>query len=36
VLATQQKVERLLAWSTWRRGPQGIAQYWHDKRRAVS
>jgi len=34
VLATQQKVERILAWSTWRRWHQGIAQYWHDKRRA--
>jgi hypothetical protein len=26
VLATQQKVERMLAWSTWRRWHQGIAQ----------
>jgi hypothetical protein len=34
VLATQQKVERILAWSTWRRWHQGIAQYWHYKRRA--
>jgi hypothetical protein len=29
-------VERMLAWSTWRRWHQGMAQYWHDKRRAVS
>jgi hypothetical protein len=36
VLATQQRVERLLAWSTWRRWHQGIAKYWHYKRRAVS
>src|SRR5215470_791708 len=25
VLATQQKVEQILAWSTWRRWPQGLA-----------
>src|SRR5262250_895695 len=31
VLATQQRVERLLAWSTWRRWHQGIAKYWHYK-----
>ena len=36
VLATQQRVERMLAWSAWRRWHQGIATYWHDKRRAVS
>jgi hypothetical protein len=36
VLATQQRVERLLAWSAWRRWHQGIAKYWHDKRRAGS
>ncbi len=36
VLATQQRVERMLAWSTWRRWHQGIAKYWHDKRRATS
>jgi hypothetical protein len=36
VLATQQCVERILAWSTWRRWHQGIAKYWHYKRRAVS
>ena len=35
VLATQQRAERILAWSVWRRWHQGIAQYWHDKRRAV-
>src|SRR5215510_15230811 len=35
VLATQQRVERILAWSTWRRWHQGIAKYWHYKRRAV-
>jgi hypothetical protein len=35
VLATQQRVERMLAWSTWRRWHQGIAKYWHDKRRSV-
>ena len=34
VLATQQKVERILAWSRWRRWHQGIARYGHDKRRA--
>lgn len=34
VLATQQRVERILAWSTWRRWHQGIAKYWHYKRRA--
>ena len=34
VLATQQRVERILAWSTWRRWHQGIAQYWHYKRRS--
>jgi hypothetical protein len=32
VLATQQKVARMLAWSRWRRWHQGIAQYWHSKR----
>jgi hypothetical protein len=36
VLATQQRVERMLAWSTWRRWHQGIAKYWHDKQRAIS
>src|SRR5437016_3901078 len=36
VLATQQRVERILAWSTWRRWHQGIAKYWHYKRRATS
>jgi len=36
VLATQQRVERILAWSMWRRWHQGIAKYWHDKRRAAS
>src|SRR5262245_27073945 len=35
-LATQQYVERILAWSTWRCWHQGIAKYWHYKRRAVS
>src|SRR6266849_8462237 len=35
VLATQQRVERILAWSTWRRWHQGIAKYWHYKRRSV-
>ena len=34
VLATQQRVERLLAWSPWRRWHQGMAKYWHYKRRA--
>ena len=33
VLATQQRVERILGWSTWRRWHQGIAKYWHYKRR---
>ena len=36
VLATQQRVERILAWSAWRRWHQGIAKYWHYKRRAIS
>jgi len=36
VLATQQTVERMLAWFTCRRWQQGIAHYWHDKRRVVS
>src|SRR5712691_1263237 len=35
VLATQQCVERILAWSMWRRWHQGIAKYWHYKRRSV-
>jgi len=35
VLATQQRVERMLAWSTWRRWHQGIATYWHYKQRSV-
>ncbi len=35
VLATQQRAERVLAWSAWRRWHQGIAQYWHYKRRAI-
>jgi hypothetical protein len=35
VLATQQRVERILAWSVWRRWHQGIAKYWHYKRRSV-
>jgi hypothetical protein len=30
----QQHVERILAWSQWRRVHQGIAKYWHYKRRA--
>jgi hypothetical protein len=34
VLATQQKVEQILAWSAWRRWHQVIAQDWHYKRRA--
>ena len=34
-LATQEKVERILAWSAWRRWHQGIAKYWHCKRRTV-
>jgi len=36
VLATQQRVERILAWSVWRRWHQGIAKYWHYKRRTGS
>ena len=35
VLATQQRVEHVLAWSTWRRWHQGIAQYWHYRRRTI-
>jgi SRSO17 transposase len=35
VLATRQRAERVLAWSAWRRWHQGIAQYWHYKRRAI-
>jgi hypothetical protein len=34
VRATQQRVERMLAWSAWRRWHPGIARYWHYKRRA--
>ena len=36
VLATQERVERILALSTWRRWHQGMAKYWHYKRRAGS
>ena len=36
VLATQLHVERMLAWSTWRRWHQGIAKYSHYKRRTGS
>jgi len=35
VLATRQRAERVLAWSAWRRWHQGIAQYWHYRRRAI-
>jgi SRSO17 transposase len=35
VLVTKQHAERVLAWSAWRRWHQGIAQYWHYKRRAI-
>jgi SRSO17 transposase len=35
VLSTQQRAERVLAWSAWRRWHQGIAQYWHYTRRVV-
>lgn len=35
VLVTKQRAERVLAWSAWRRWHQGIAQYWHYKRRAI-
>ena len=35
-LGTTQTVAKLLAWSIWRRVHQGIAKYWHYKRRAVS
>ena len=36
MLATQQRVERILAWSMWRRWHQGVAKYWHYKRRSGS
>jgi hypothetical protein len=36
VLAVQQTVAKMLAWSTWRRVHQGIAKYWHYKRREIS
>jgi len=36
VLAVQQRVERMVSWSTWRRWHHSIAQYWHYKRHAVS
>jgi hypothetical protein len=36
VLAVQQTVAKMLAWSTWRRVHQGRAKYWHYKRRATS
>lgn len=35
VLATKQRAERVLTWSAWRRWHQGIAQYWHYRRRAI-
>ena len=35
-LATQQHVERMLAWSMWRCWHQGMAKYRHDKRRSMS
>jgi len=34
--ARQQGVERMLAWSTWRRWQHGIAKDWPDQRRAVA
>src|SRR5205807_10606794 len=36
VLALAPRVERILAWSRWRRVHQGIAKYWHYKRRVIS
>jgi hypothetical protein len=34
VLATKQTVGQMLDWSAWRRWHQGMAQYYHYKRRA--
>ena len=33
VLAVQQPVHRILAWSQWRRWHQTVARYYHYKRR---
>ena len=35
VLAVQQTAQQILAWSRWRRWHQGIARYYHDKRRGA-
>ena len=35
VLATRQTIGRILDWSAWRRWHQGVAQYYHYKRRSV-
>jgi len=35
VLATRQTVGQILDWSAWRRWHQGVAQYYHYKRRTV-
>ena len=34
VLATTQTIGQMLDWSAWRRWHQGVAQYYHYKRRA--
>lgn len=35
VLATRHTIGQMLDWSAWRRWHQGVAQYYHDKRRSV-
>lgn len=36
VLAMQPRVERILAWSRWRRIHPSSAEYWHYQRRVIS
>jgi hypothetical protein len=35
VLATRHTIGQMLDWSAWRRWHQGVAQYYHRKRRSV-
>jgi hypothetical protein len=35
VLAVRQAISHILEWSAWRRWHQGVAKYWHYKRRSV-
>ena len=35
VLATRHTIGQMLDWSAWRRWHQGVAHYYHDKRRSV-